>query len=147
MGLYTRRYSIASHAVYVLPLNRRKFFRASWDWTLDFTAVPNLLFQVVESRDNLWTKAANHFKNGFSVNFQQIELLFSQMSPQNTLERQKTETSAVPDTPTEKKKLDQVNLLGPKRSLNVNIFLKQFRGYACFYSSCLLACNLQIIKF
>ncbi|OWF45788.1 FH2 domain-containing protein 1 [Mizuhopecten yessoensis] len=83
--------------------------------------------KVLSGKPNIWSTAGRRF-NGYvsNMDFEAIEELFSVPSPQapaistsnngssGTLERKKKEST-------------EINLLDGKRSLNVNIFLRQFR--------------------
>lgn len=95
--------------------------------TFAWNKVP--IAKVVSNRDNIWIKAARNFDGEFSLDVDVLEELFCQSSPPNTMER-KTSSPSVSSSGSERKKRDsnEINLLDPKRSLNVNIFLRQFRG-------------------
>ncbi|XP_060063512.1 uncharacterized protein LOC132543969 [Ylistrum balloti] len=83
--------------------------------------------KVLSGKPNIWSTAGRRF-NGYvsNMDFEAIEELFSVPTPQTpvpstnqngssgTLERKKKEST-------------EINLLDGKRSLNVNIFLRQFR--------------------
>ncbi|XP_055339989.1 LOW QUALITY PROTEIN: inverted formin-2-like [Paramacrobiotus metropolitanus] len=77
------------------------------------------VYKVV-GRDNLWTKTTSG--RSASIDFGAMEKLFA--APHAETEKVKDVTTEI-----ERKRKDsnEINLLDSKRSLNVNIFLKQFR--------------------
>lgn len=91
--------------------------------TFPWNKVP--VAKVVSNRDNIWMKATGIFTDDFTLDLEVLEELFCQTSPPNTMER-KTSSSMSSDR--KKRDSNEINLLDPKRSLNVNIFLRQFRG-------------------
>ncbi|XP_069129886.1 uncharacterized protein [Argopecten irradians] len=83
--------------------------------------------KVLSGKPNIWSTAGRRF-NGYvsNMDFEAIEELFSVPSPQTTAVT--TNQNGTPGTLERKKKEStEVNLLDGKRSLNVNIFLRQFR--------------------
>ncbi|XP_067663501.1 uncharacterized protein [Haliotis asinina] len=74
----------------------------------------------VMGKSNLWTLVGKLFNN-YKVDYHKMDELFSVAQP-----RQAARPDAV-GTPEKKKENCEINLLDGKRSLNVNIFLKQFK--------------------
>ncbi|XP_064636259.1 mucin-5AC-like [Lineus longissimus] len=80
----------------------------------------------VVGRENIWTLVGDSSSNGYKVDYSTMEELFCQHVPQS----QAAGTPKSKDTTdgSDKKKKDEIiNLLDGKRSLNINIFLRQFR--------------------
>ncbi|GAV07836.1 hypothetical protein RvY_17624-2 [Ramazzottius varieornatus] len=76
----------------------------------------------VVGKDNLWTKTAVSVNS--NMDYGVMEELFA--APQGDSE--KTRDSVSSDIERKRKDSNEINLFDPKRSLNVNIFLKQFRS-------------------
>ncbi|KAK2170529.1 hypothetical protein LSH36_2g04042 [Paralvinella palmiformis] len=80
----------------------------------------------VLGKNNVWTQVGKMFsdKDKYQFNFEQMEELFSVGEPDSAKMKDfHQEDSTLNDR---KKKSDEINLLDNKRSLNVNIFLRQF---------------------
>lgn len=100
--------------------------------TLAWNKVSNI---VNESRDNFWQRSANRFGDAQPpVDFDKLEELFSQQtntSPTSTIERVNSAKDVM--AAGERK----IPILDAKRSLNVNIFLRQFRGFVVCECCCI----------
>ncbi|WAQ98975.1 FHDC1-like protein [Mya arenaria] len=90
--------------------------------TLQWQKIP---VNKVMGKDNVWTLTSQMF-NGYvnKMDYEQIEDLFGVNKPKP---QQGSESNDVTNSEKKKKDSAEVNLLDGKRSLNVNIFLKQFR--------------------
>ncbi len=77
---------------------------------------------------NIWSLVAknNESSKKAKINFDDMEHLFCQQK--QTASSTKEEPSAGSSSNSKKKDSDVVNLLDGKRSLNINIFLRQFRS-------------------
>ncbi|XP_033742785.1 mucin-5AC-like isoform X2 [Pecten maximus] len=83
--------------------------------------------KVLSGKPNIWSTAGRRF-NGYvsNMDFEAIEELFSVPTPQApTVATNQNGTSSTLER--KKKESTEINLLDGKRSLNVNIFLRQFR--------------------
>ncbi|VDP02323.1 unnamed protein product [Soboliphyme baturini] len=108
-----------------LPQPRVKVKTFAWN------KVPSC--KVSSSRNNVWRKAASRFRS-LSPDFHMLETLFAQ--PAATTPSEQRHQSLLPSNSSgswvlQRKLRDSshvVNLLDPKRSLNISIFLKQCHG-------------------
>jgi hypothetical protein len=118
-----------SSDVQYMPQSRTKLKTLAW------SKVSNI---VNESHDNFWQRSANRFGDTQPpVDFDKLEELFSQQtntSPTSTIER----VNSTKDVTAAGER--KIPILDAKRSLNVNIFLRQFRGFVsvceCYWYSC-----------
>ncbi|XP_071951064.1 uncharacterized protein [Antedon mediterranea] len=84
--------------------------------TLNWSKVPP---QRAASTDNIWNRV-NKLSNGINANWEDVEALFCQKSVTGEKGKEVQEKK--------KKESAEINLLDGRKSLNVNIFLKQFRS-------------------
>jgi hypothetical protein len=79
-------------------------------------------------KNNIWTKMAKTFEKDKStpIDFKDMETLFCLVAPKPPDAGEKKGEGGGAER---KKKSDEINLLDGKRSLNINIFLRQFRRW------------------
>ncbi|KFD64862.1 hypothetical protein M514_01679 [Trichuris suis] len=120
--------------------------------SLPWHKVPSM--RVTTGRDNVWAQGAREFDSDFMPDLSMLEELFSagpppvqsslpcsssstskgsdcssNVTPPGTLDRKDSGGSCRMSTLERRlKETTEINLLDAKRSINVNIFLKQFRG-------------------
>lgn len=85
-------------------------------------------------KKNIWSLVAKTNENPINkpkINFADMEHLFCQQSASPQSSSKEVSASTTGDDKTKGKK-DEVNLLDGKRSLNINIFLRQFRTWVTF---------------
>lgn len=98
--------------------------------TINWNKIPS---NKVMGHSNIWTMvAASHSSDKIksSLDWEEIEGLFCQQTTSSAQGSPKLGRERGPEgsgTLERKKKDNEINLLDGKRSLNVNIFLKQFR--------------------
>ncbi|XP_033111227.1 formin-J-like [Anneissia japonica] len=78
--------------------------------------------QRIASTDNIWNRV-NKLSNGINANWEDVEALFCQKK----IGEKKGKDGKI-EEPKKKKESTEINLLDSRKSLNVNIFLKQFRS-------------------
>lgn len=105
----------AVNTKFELPAPKQKLKTFAWN------KLP--LGKITNNSDNIWSKAAVNC-NSYSLDFDSLESLFCQVPSQNSLERKSSSVALTLD-----QKKSEINLLDSKRSLNVNIFLRQFKGF------------------
>nr|CAD7438931.1 unnamed protein product [Timema bartmani] len=93
------------------PPHRRKMKTVNW------TKIPN----TVLSKESVWSEMQANPAD-FHVDFKKMEELFCQRAPTTSSRPQSSPSTLSPAAP-------EVNLLDNKRSLAVNIFLKQFKQF------------------
>lgn len=123
---------------FTLPLPKPKIKLKPFIWNkIDGRRIfKNVKKQQLADADNLWQKYnALSRQNGVQLDFDKLEELFGQ--PNGPLSAAALGSGALSpaahskltDSPiNEKKRKEEVILLDAKRSLNINIFLKQFKG-------------------
>ncbi|XP_054721965.1 inverted formin-2-like [Uloborus diversus] len=83
----------------------------------------------VIGKDNLWTRVAkSHTGSVNDLDFDIMEGLFCQQPISTNGSSPKYGNDSVEGSDKKKKEIQELNLLDGKRSLNINIFLKQFRS-------------------
>ncbi|XP_077984852.1 uncharacterized protein LOC144439438 [Glandiceps talaboti] len=94
--------------------------------TLNWSKLP---VNSVVGKDNIWANVSKA-SNGFSVDWGQVEELFCQnlQKPDAVKKKDGVALGTVETDSKKKKEPTEVNLLDGKRSLNINIFLRQFRS-------------------
>uniref|UniRef100_T1IRH5 FH2 domain-containing protein n=1 Tax=Strigamia maritima TaxID=126957 RepID=T1IRH5_STRMM len=96
--------------------------------SLNWTKLPS---QRVVGKINIWTQIAQNHYDGDAggVNFNELENLFCQQQLPNNQQNTNASPRVGRDSLDGRKRENiEINLLDGKRSLNVNIFLKQFRS-------------------
>lgn len=93
------------------------------------------MFQVV-GKNNIWSIVASKHKHpsASGIDWDEMEGLFCQQAPPGSAGSSPRlgRTTNEPQEKKSRKETTEITLLDGKRSLNVNIFLKQFRRYSIF---------------
>ncbi|XP_045619895.1 uncharacterized protein [Procambarus clarkii] len=95
--------------------------------TFNWNKIPN---SKVLAKNNIWSQLARQHQNSptTALDWEEMEGLFCQQTTSTpSTSPSKTSKDAKDDVEKKKKEPTEINLLDGKRSLNVNIFLKQFR--------------------
>ncbi|XP_066286089.1 FH2 domain-containing protein 1-like isoform X2 [Branchiostoma lanceolatum] len=79
----------------------------------------------VKGKRNIWTQLANSKENGYSVDYESLEELFRQTNSTGQVVAPQQDDSSGPEK--KMKESNEVALFDSKKSLNINIFLRQFR--------------------
>eukprot|EP00058_Branchiostoma_floridae_P002828 XP_002588316.1 hypothetical protein BRAFLDRAFT_122887 [Branchiostoma floridae] len=79
----------------------------------------------VKGKRNIWTQLANSKENGYSVDYESLEELFRQTNATGKVVAPAADDSGGPEK--KLKESNEVALFDSKKSLNLNIFLRQFR--------------------
>ncbi|KAI8495404.1 FH2 domain-containing protein 1 [Branchiostoma belcheri] len=79
----------------------------------------------VKGKRNIWTQLANSKENGYSVDYESLEELFRQTNATGKAIEPALDNSEGPEKKV--KETNEVALFDSKKSLNLNIFLRQFR--------------------
>lgn len=108
------------------PVPRAKMKTINWN-----KIPPNKLV----GKSNIWTLVADAHQDSpmTDLNWDEMEGLFCQQPTQGSpkLGRESSTDSGTPERKTRKD--HEITLLDGKRSLNINIFLKQFRRYVDYF--------------
>jgi len=101
------------------PKNKMKTF--AWN---------KLPVNKIFGKNNIWTKMAKTFEKEKSapIDFRDMENLFCLVAPKAPEISSDGKVDAAGNGEKKKKEMSEVNLLDGKRSLNINIFLRQFRS-------------------
>ncbi|KAJ8027789.1 FH2 domain-containing protein 1 [Holothuria leucospilota] len=88
--------------------------------TLNWSKLPAQ--KVMQNRDSIWSKV-HQISSKFDANWDEMEQMFCQ---QNLMQKKKKEGKM--EEVKKKRESQEINLLDSRRSLNVSIMLKQFKG-------------------
>lgn len=100
--------------------------------SLNWNKIP--VQRVMAGNDNIWSLVAKDhvgYESCTNIDFDEIECLFSQPVPSQgspKLGRDVVDGKIGQANEVDKRKREEITLLDSKRSLNINIFLKQFRS-------------------